>query len=183
MTEPTSHCFVARIGPAAPELVSRLVQWASASCQAHCVARSDDTVSLYLQRHDAKTVRSMQSLLRTLTARWGLPMGDLGKGWLELCTEEDMQLAARAECGASEAASATCVHADPHQEQSRRACAEPGGLPRSSPPALGPHPCAAMLADGTGVILHALPPGFDSRAEEMYQRLLMRRSSAAQAAY
>ena len=182
MTEPTSHCFVARISPAAPELVSRLVQWASASCPAHCVARSGDDISLYLQRQDAKTVRSMQSLLRTLTARWGLPMGDLGKGWLEMCTAEDVQMAARAECGASEAAAAG-VRADPPQEQSRRACAERWKLLHSSPPVRAPPPCAAMLADGTGVILHELSPGFDRRAEEMYQHLLMRRSSAAQDAY
>ena len=177
MTEPTSHCFVARIGPAAPELVSRLVQWASASCQAHCVARSGDDISLYLQRQDAKTVRSMQSWLRKLTARWGLPMGDLGKGWLEMCTAEDVQMAARAECGGSEAASAACAQAAPAQEQSRCARAERG--PRSAPPALEAPPCAeaaALLADG--VILHELSPGFDCRAEEMYQQLAMRRGSA-----
>ena len=180
MTEPTSHCFVARIGPAAPELVSRLAQWASASCQAHCVARSGDDISLYLQRQDAKTVRSMQSWLRKLTARWGLPMGDLGKGWLEMCTAEDVHMAARAECGASEAAAAGAL-ASPPQEQCRRARAERG--PRSAPPALVPE-AAALLADGTAVILRelSLSPGFDRRAEEMYQRL-MRRSSAAQGSY
>ena len=70
----------------------------------------DGNVSLYLQRQDAKTVRAMQSLLRTLTARLGLHMGNLGKGWLELCTEEEMQLASHAESGASDAASAPCVH-------------------------------------------------------------------------
>ena len=90
MTEPTSQCFVARIGAAAPDLESRLIQWASSSCQAHCVVRDgDDRVSLYLHRKEAKTVRARQSLIRTLTGRWGLHMGDLGKGWLELCTEED----------------------------------------------------------------------------------------------
>ena len=172
MTEPTSHCFVARIGPAAPELLSRLVQWASASCQAHCVARSGDDVSLYLQRQDAKTVRSMQSWLRKLTARWGLPMGDLGKGRLEMCTAEDVQIAARAECGGSEAASAACAQADPAQEQSRRARAEREKLPRSAPPALE---APALLANG---VLHELSPGFDCRAEEMYQQLAMRRGSA-----
>ena len=178
MTEPTSHCFVARIGPAAPELVSRLAQWASASCQAHCVARSGDDISLYLQRQDAKTVRSMQSWLRKLTARWGFPLGDLGKGWLEMCTAEDVQIAARAGCGGSEAASAACAQADPAQEQSRRARAEREKLPRSAPPALEAPPCAeaaALLADG---VLRELSPGFDCRAEEMYQQLAMRRGSA-----
>ena len=87
MTEPTSHFFIARVGAAAPDLESRSVQWASSSCQAHCVVRDvDGRIALYLHRKDAKTVRAMQSLIRTLTGRWGLHMGDLGKGWLELCT-------------------------------------------------------------------------------------------------
>eukprot|EP00959_Pyramimonas_sp_CCMP1952_P161234 3371702-Pyramimonas_sp.AAC.1 len=76
MTEPTSHFFIARVGAAAPDLESRLIQWASSSCQAHCVVRDGDgRVALYLHR-------------------WGLHMGDLGKGWLELCTEEDYKAAA-----------------------------------------------------------------------------------------
>ena len=70
MTEPTSQCFIARIGAAAPDLESRLTQWASSSCEAHCVVRDDDgRVSLYLQRKESKTVRAMQSLIRTLTGR------------------------------------------------------------------------------------------------------------------
>ena len=51
MPEPTSQCFIARIGAAAPDLESRLIQWASSSCEAHCVVRDDDgRVSLYLHR-------------------------------------------------------------------------------------------------------------------------------------
>ena len=69
MTEPTSHFFIARVGAAAPDLESRLVQWASTSCQAHCVVRDvDGRIALYLHRKDAKAVRAMQSLIRTLTA-------------------------------------------------------------------------------------------------------------------
>ena len=102
MTEATSQCFIARLGPAPPDLESRLIQWASSSCQAHCVVRDGDgRVALYLHRKDAKTVRAMQSLIRTLTGRWGLHMGDLGKGWLELCSEEEYQAAASAACGAT----------------------------------------------------------------------------------
>ena len=68
MTEPTSQRFVARIGAAAPDLESRLIQWASSSCQAHCVVRDGDgRVSLYLRRKETKTVRAMQSLIRALT--------------------------------------------------------------------------------------------------------------------
>ena len=72
MTEPTSQCCIARIGAAAPDLESRLVQWAGANCRAHCVVKdSEGGPSLYLQRKEAKTARAMQSLLRTLTSRWG----------------------------------------------------------------------------------------------------------------
>ena len=114
MTEPTSHFFIARVGAAAPDLESRLVQWASSSCQAHCVVRDGDgRVALYLHRKDAKTVRAMQSLIRTLTGRWGLHMGDLGKGWLELCSEEEYQAAASAACGATTTPCASRV--DPPQ--------------------------------------------------------------------
>ena len=120
VTEPTFQRFVARIGAAAPDLESRLIQWASSSCQAHCVVRDGDgRVALYLHRKDAKTVRAMQSLIRTLTGRWGLHMGDLGKGWLELCSEEDNQAAARAACGASTTPCASRVRVDPSQLEKR----------------------------------------------------------------
>ena len=159
MTEPTSQCFIARIGAAAPDLESRLVQWAGANCRAHCVVKdSEGGVSLYLQRKEAKTTRAMQSLIRTLTNRWGLHMGDLGKGWLELCTEEDYQAAASAACGAT-APCASRVRVDTPQIEER---------------ATAPlRPCVEA-----GVILHALPPGFDERSQEMYRQLLMLRESA-----
>ena len=148
MTEPTSHCFNARIGAAAPDLESRLIQWASSSCQAHCVVRDGDgRVALYLRRKDAKTVHAMQSLIRTLTGRWGLHMGDLGKGWLELCTEEDYQAAASAACGAP------CAQVEPPQTTEQAFAS--------------PCPCAAM-----GAVLLKLSPDFDRRSQEMYQRLL-----------
>ena len=108
---------------------------------------------MYLQRKEAKTARAMQSLLRTLTARWGLHMGDLGKGWLELCTEEDYQAAASAACGPPRA------HVEPPQTTEQA----------FAPPC----PCAAM-----GAVLLKLSPDFDRRSQEMYQRLLR-----AQAAY
>eukprot|EP00959_Pyramimonas_sp_CCMP1952_P243896 5098458-Pyramimonas_sp.AAC.1 len=95
--EPTSQYFVAGVGVAAPDLESRLIRWASSSCQAHCVVRdSDGRVALYLHREESKMARAMQRLLRTLTVQWGLHMGDLGKGWLKLCTKEDYHAAHRA---------------------------------------------------------------------------------------
>ena len=128
MTEPTSHCCIARIGAAAPDLESRLVQWAGANCRAHCVVRgSEGGVSLYLQRKEAKTARAMQSLLRTLTSRWGLHMGDLGKGWLELRTEEDYQAAAGAACGAPRA------HVEPPQTTEQAFAPAPPSPPAPVP--------------------------------------------------
>ena len=160
MTEPTSHFFIARVGAAAPDLESRLVQWASSSCQAHCVVRDvDGRIALYLHRKDAKTVRAMQSLIRTLTGRWGLHMGDLGKGWLELCTEEDYKAAASTACNETTTPCTSRVRVEPPQIEER---------------ATAPlRPCVEA-----GVILHALPPGFDERSQEMYRQLLMLRESA-----
>ena len=135
MTEPTSHFFIARVGAAAPDLESRLVQWASSSCQAHCVVRDGDgRVALYLHR-------------------WGLYMGDLGKGWLELCTEEDYKAAASTACDETTTPCTSRVRVDPQIEE------------RATAPL---RPCVEA-----GVILHALPPGFDERSQEMYRQLLM----------
>eukprot|EP00973_Karenia_brevis_P021853 3004460-Karenia_brevis.AAC.1 len=82
-------------------------------------------------------------------------MGDLGKGWLELCTEEDYYRAA---------ASTACtsrVRVDPPQMEER---------------ATAPlWPCV----EG-GVVLHALAPGFDARSREMYRQLMLRESAVAQ---
>ncbi len=84
-------------------------------------------------------------------------MGDLGKGWLELCTEEDYQAAASAACGASR------VHGDPPQIKQQ---------------AIAPlWPCAEA-----GVVLQELPPDFDRRSQEMYRHLLMLRTQRAPAA-
>ena len=163
MTEPTSHCFIARIGTAAPDLESRLIQWASSSCQAHCVVRDGDgRIALYLHRKESKTARAMQSLIRTLTGGWGLHMGDLGKGWLELCTEEDYKAAASAACGETTAPCASRAHVDP---------------PQTNEQTTAPlWPCAEA-----SVVLHALSPGCDTRSREMYRQLLMLRDQGAPA--
>ena len=80
-------------------------------------------------------------------------MGNLGKGWLELCTEEDYKAAAS--CNETAAPYASGIRMDPPQIEERataplRTCVE------------------------AGVILHALPPGFDERAQEAYLALLRR---------
>ena len=80
-------------------------------------------------------------------------MGDLGKGWLELCTEEDYKAASSAACGVATAPCASRV--DPPQIEERVTAPL--------------WPCVE-----TGVVLHALSPGFDTRSQEMYRQLLMR---------
>ena len=87
-------------------------------------------------------------------------MDDLGKGWLELCTEEDYyKAAASTACDETMAPCTSRVRVDPPQMEER---------------ATAPlWPCV----EG-GVVLHALAPGFDARSREMYRQLLMLRESA-----
>ena len=80
-------------------------------------------------------------------------MGDLGKGWLELCSEEEYQAAASAACGATTTPCASRV--DPSQIEKR---ATAPLWPRGE----------------AGVFLQALPPGFDMRSREMYWQLTLR---------
>ena len=47
-----------------------------------------------MQRTEAKTARGMNSLVRTLTGRWKMPLGNLGSGWLRLSNEEEFRAAA-----------------------------------------------------------------------------------------
>ena len=61
----------------------------------------------------------MQSLIRTLTGRWGLHMGDLGKGWLELCTEEDYKAAASTACDETMAPCTSRIRVDPPRMEER----------------------------------------------------------------
>ena len=81
-------------------------------------------------------------------------MGDLGKGWLELCSEEDYEAAASAACGATTTPCASRVRVDPSQIEKR---ATAPLWPRGE----------------VGVVLQALPP--DTRSREMYRQLLMLR--------
>ena len=78
--EATSHHFVAHLGEATPEVEARLLQW-GAGCVEHCFVRDDhNCAALYFARSESRTVRQMQSLLRTLSARWKLPLGKLESG-------------------------------------------------------------------------------------------------------
>ena len=82
----TSQYFVAQLGDATPEVEARLIQWGK-SCVEHQFARDDrNCAALYFARGEGRTVRQMQSLLRTLTALWRMPMGQLEPGWLRALT-------------------------------------------------------------------------------------------------
>ena len=77
MVEATSQFFVAHLGEATPEAEARLLQWA-ACCVEHRFVRDDHNCAvLYFARAESRTVRQMQSLLRTLSPRWNLPLGKL----------------------------------------------------------------------------------------------------------
>ena len=79
MAEATSNHFVAHLGEAIPEVEARLRQWA-AGCVEHSLVRDErNHASLYFARAESRTVRQMQSLLRTLSSRWQLPFGKLEK--------------------------------------------------------------------------------------------------------
>ena len=94
----------------------------------------------------------MQSLLRTLTARWRLPLGKLEAGWLQPFSVEDYR-AAVSTAGAAEGA----------RELPRIT------VPKMAPPPAGP--CTGAAA-GPGVVVESLRAGFDTRAQEAYLTLL-----------
>ena len=79
-TEATSQYFVAHLGEATPEVEARLLQWAACCVEHRFVRDGRNCASLYFARPDSWTVRQMQSLLRTLSARWKLPLGKLESG-------------------------------------------------------------------------------------------------------
>ena len=164
MTEATYNHFAAHLGEATADVEARLQRWVS-DCEEYSWVRDDSNrATLYFARAESRTARQMQSLLRTLTARWRLPLGKLEAGWLQPLSVEEFR-AAVSTAGAAEGAR---PHAD-----------EP---PQIAVPAMAPPlPCAGAAA-GPGVVLECLPPGFDERAEEAYLALL-RRAATAQAAH
>ena len=48
-------------------------------------------VSLYFERAETRTVRQMESLMRTLSSRWKLPLGQLEKRWLRALTPDEFR--------------------------------------------------------------------------------------------
>ena len=160
----TSQYFVAQLGDATPEVEARLIQWGK-SCVEHQFVRDDrNCAALYFARGEGRTVRQMQSLLRTLTARWGVPLGQLDARWLRALTLDEFRarvpapkLAAPAVTGRSK-----CEAAEPSLDSGGRVNA--GELAQ---------PCAAAYAvqplAKQGGILERLPKGFDQRSREAFR--------------
>ena len=160
----TSQYFVAELGDATPEVETRLIQWAEGSCVEHRFVRDErNRAALYFARGEGRTVRQMQSLLRTLTARWKMPMGQLEPGWLRALTLDEF----RAYVPAAEPVS-PAVGATEGAGRSKCEAAEPSLEGRGNAGKLA-QPCAAAC----GVLLPAghgkarLSEGFDQRSQAL----------------
>ena len=148
--EATSQHFVAHLGEATPEVEARLVQW-GAGCVEHRFVRDDhNCAALYFARSESRTVRQMQSLLRTLSARWKLPLGKLESGWCQPLTVDEFR---------------ACVPAT--EPVSHAADAMPCGFEEESSGVS--MPCAAPLR--CGVQLLRLSEGFDKRSHGLLAAL------------
>ena len=91
MRSEASQYFVAQLGDATAEVEARLAQWGE-GCVKHRFVRDErNRAALYFARAEGRTVRQMQSLIRTLTARWGVPLGQLGAGWLRALTLDEFR--------------------------------------------------------------------------------------------
>ena len=161
MAEATSNHFVAQLGEATSEVEARLRQWA-ASCVEHCFVRDEiSRASIYFARAESRTVRQMQSLLRTLTSRWGLPMGKPEAGWLQPLTAEEFRAAV--------ADAALCD--TPATTPAARTSAPHACVPTAAPPA-APIGDSALGAPYNGMrTVLQLSPGFDAIGRELLAQL------------
>ena len=163
MTEATYNHFVAHLGDTTAEVEARLRLWASGCEEYSWVRDANNRATLYFARAESRTTRQMQSLLRTLTARWRLPLGKLEAGWLQPLSVDEYRAAVST-------ATAAEIAREPHQI----------AVPTVAPP-LGP--CTGAAA-GQGVVLESLPAGFETRARAAYLTLLRSAPTAmAQAAH
>ena len=161
MTEATYNHFAAHLGDTTAEVEARLRLWAS-GCEEYCWVRdASNLATLYFARAEKRTTRQTQSLLRTLTARWRLPLGKLEAGWLQPLSVDEYR-AATSTAGAADGA-------EPHAEE----------LPQRAVPTVAPPlgPCTGAAA-GPGVVLEHLSADFDRRAREAYLKLLGRAPTA-----
>ena len=162
MTEATYNHFAAHLGDTTAEVEARLRLWASGCEEYSWVRDASNRATLYFARAERRTTRQMQSLLRTLTARWRLPLGKLEAGWLQPLSVDEYR-----------AAVSTATATKRAREQPQTA------VPPVAPP-LGP--CTGAAA-GQGVVLESLPAGFDTRARAAYLTLLRSAPAAMQAAH
>ena len=162
MTEATYNHFAAHLGDTTAEVEARLRLWASGCEEYSWVRDASNRATLYFARAEKRTRRQTQSLLRTLTARWRLPLGKLEAGWLQPLSADEYR-----------AAVSTATAAESAREPPRIT------VPKMAPP-LGP--CTGAAA-GQGVVLESLPAGFDTRARAAYLALLRSAPAAMQAAH
>ena len=151
-----SQYFVAELGDATAEVEARLVQWGQGCVEHRFVRDERNCAALYFARGEARTVRQMQSLIRTLTARWGVPLGQLGAGWLRALTLDEFRANVPA-VGANEGG----------EGRSMSEAAEP-------PLALR-QPCAATyiteLPEDFGAYITELPEDFGVRSHALLAEL------------
>ena len=168
MSEAAYNHFAAHLGDTTAEVEARLRHWAS-GCEEYSWVRDDSNrATLFFARAESRTTRQMQSLLRTLTSRWRLPLGKLEAGWLQPLSVDEYR-AAVSTAGAADGAR-------PHADEPPQIA-----VPTMAPPPGGP--CTGAAA-GPGVVLEHLAAGFDRRAREAYLTLLRRAPTAmAQAAH
>ena len=137
MTETTYNHFAAHLGEATGEVEARLRRWAS-DCEEYSWVRDESNrATFFFARAESRTTRQMQSLLRTLTSRWRLPLGKLEAGWLQPLSVDEFR-AAVSTAGATEGAR-------PHADEPPQIA-----VPTMAPPL----PCAGAAA-GPGVVLEA----------------------------
>ena len=153
-----SQYFVAELGDATAEVEARLAQWGE-GCVKHRFVRDErNRAALYFARAEGRTVRQMQSLIRTLTARWGVPLGQLGAGWLRALTLDEFRANVPA-VGANEGG----------EGRSMSEAAEPPPL------ALVRLPCAATyiteLPEDFGAYITELPEDFGVRSHALLAKL------------
>ena len=157
MRSEASQYFVAQLGDATAEVEARLAQWGE-GCVKHRFVRDErNRAALYFARAEGRTVRQMQSLIRTLTARWGVPLGQLGAGWLRALTLDEFR--ANVPDGANEGA----------EGRSKSEAAEPPPL------ALVRQPCAATyiteLPEDFGAYITELAEDFGVRSHALLAEL------------
>ena len=153
MRSEASQYFVAQLGDATAEVEARLAQWGE-GCVKHRFVRDErNRAALYFARAEGRTVRQMQSLIRNRTARWRVPLGQLGAGWLRALTLDEFR--ANVPDGANEGA----------EGRSKSEAAEP-------PPLAS---CAATyiteLPEDFGAYITELPEDFGVRSHALLAEL------------